>query len=79
MLHYQIPFHDDYTNFEVDFERDKVRNTILNQYTKQQKENLLLKANEHNQRIHELEFKVKPYYQQYISVDRSIIIIFLEI
>lgn len=65
--HYQIPFHDDYTNFEVDFERDKVRNTILNQYTKQQKENLLLKANEHNQRIHELEFKVKPYYQQYIS------------
>lgn len=63
----KIPYHDDYTNFEVDFERDKIRNTVMNQYSKQQKEALLLRANEHNQRIHQLEFKVQPYYQQYIS------------
>ena len=36
-----IPYHDDYTNFETDFERDKVRNTVLNHYTLQQKEELL--------------------------------------
>ena len=62
-----IPYHDDYTNFETDFERDKVRNTVLNQYTSQQKEELLQKAKQHNQRIGELEFKVKPYYQQYLE------------
>ena len=61
----QIPYHDDYTNFEIDFERDKVRNTVLNRYTK--KEALLKRAQKHNQRIKELEFKVQPYYQQYIS------------
>ena len=59
--------HDDYTNFEIDFERDKVRNTVLNRYTKEQKEALLKRAQKHNQRIKELEFKVQPYYQQYIS------------
>lgn len=63
----QIPYHDDYTNFEIDFERDKVRNTVLNRYTKEQKEALLKRAQKHNQRIKELEFKVQPYYQQYIS------------
>lgn len=63
----KIPYHDDYTNFEIDFERDKVRNTVMNQYSKKQKEDLLLKAKEHNQRIQELEFKVQSYYQQYIS------------
>jgi len=62
-----IPYHDDYTNFETDFERDRIRNTIMNQYTKQQKIDLLEKAKEHNQRIMELEFKVKPYYQLYIA------------
>lgn len=60
-----IPFHDDYTNFETDFERDKVRNTILNQYSREQKEELLLKANRHNKRIKKLEEEVKPYYRQY--------------
>ncbi|MEG0452327.1 MAG: tRNA lysidine(34) synthetase TilS [Coprobacillus sp.] len=66
-----IAYHDDYTNFETDFERDKVRNTILNHYTLQEKEELIQKAFEHNQRIKELEFKVKPYYQQY-KVDGQI-------
>lgn len=63
----KIPYHDDYTNFETDFERDRIRNTVLNHYTAQQKEQLLEKAIKHNQRICELEFKVQPYYQQYIA------------
>lgn len=62
---YDIPYRDDYTNFETDFERDRVRNTVLNQYTQKQKEELLLKAYKHNERIKELEFKVSPYYQHY--------------
>ena len=66
-LNTHIPYHDDYTNFETDFERDHVRNTILSQYSKEEKENLLNKAFQHNQRIKELEFKVQPYYQQYIA------------
>lgn len=61
----KIPYHDDYTNFEIEFERDKVRNTIMNTYSQKQKEALLFKAQKHNQRIAELEFKVNPYYQQY--------------
>lgn len=61
----RIPFHDDYTNFETEFERDKIRNTVMNKYSQQQKEELLFKARKHNQRIQELEFKVEPYYQQY--------------
>lgn len=60
-----IPYHDDYTNFETDFQRDKIRNTILNTYTDLQKEQLLQKAIDHNQRIKEIEFKLKPYYQDY--------------
>ncbi len=62
---YHIPYHDDYTNFETDFDRDKVRNLVLKNYTREQKEELLDKANKHNQRIKELEVKVKPYYDLY--------------
>lgn len=62
---YHIGYHDDYTNFETDFQRDKVRNTVLNHYSDRQKEELLEKAKQHNQRIQEIEFKVKPYYQHY--------------
>lgn len=61
----QIEYHDDYTNFETDFYRDKVRNTILNHYTNQQKEDLLKKAKEHNQRVKEKEKKVMIYYEEY--------------
>lgn len=64
---HDIPYHDDYTNFETDFERDKVRNTVLNSYTIQQKDQLLQRAYQHNTRIKELEFKVQSYYQQYIA------------
>lgn len=62
-----IPYHDDYTNFETDFERDKVRNLVLKNYTFEQKEELLRRASFHNERIKELEFKVEPYYQQYMA------------
>ena len=64
---YHIPYHDDYTNFETDFERDLVRNTILNKYSRKQKNELLIKAKEHNERIHQLEQEVKSYYDLYIA------------
>ena len=62
-----IPYRDDYTNFETEFERDKVRNTVMCHYSKEEKISLIEKATKHNQRVKELEFKVKPYYQQYKS------------
>jgi tRNA(Ile)-lysidine synthase len=62
-----IEYHDDYTNFETDFERDKVRNLVLKDYSLKQKEELLQKAKEHNERIQDLEFKVQPFYQQYLE------------
>lgn len=46
-----IKFHDDYTNFMTDFERDRVRNTILNHYSDEDKQALVLKAEEMNQKI----------------------------
>lgn len=47
---HHILFHDDYTNFQTEFTRDRIRNTILNQYTNLQKEELLKKAEEYNQK-----------------------------
>ena len=47
---HHILFHDDYTNFQTEFTRDRIRNTILNQYTNSQKEELLKKAEEYNQK-----------------------------
>ncbi len=64
---HHIPYHDDYTNFETDFERDRVRNLVLKDYTFEQKEDLLKRASFHNERIKELEFKVQTYYQQYVT------------
>lgn len=63
---HHIPYRDDYTNFETEFERDKIRNLVLKDYTTKQKEDLLEKATLHNQRIQELEQQVQSYYQQYI-------------
>lgn len=60
-----IDYHDDYTNFQTDFTRDKVRNTILNKYSKEEKEELLKKAHEHNLRVIENERLVEPYYTMY--------------
>lgn len=62
-----VPYHDDYTNFETDFERDKVRNTVLAHYSKHQKEGLLKRALAHNERIKEQEELVRPYYEQYVQ------------
>ena len=62
-----VPYHDDYTNFETEFERDKVRNIVLKDYTKKQKEDLLEQANRHNERIRKQEEEVRPYYEQYIQ------------
>ena len=64
---HNVPYHDDYTNFETDFERDKVRNTVLAHYTKKQKEELLKRALAHNDRIKEQEELVRPYYEQYVQ------------
>lgn len=60
-----IEYHDDYTNFETDFYRDRVRNTVLNQYRKEDKLKLLEKAKEHNLRVKRAEEKVKTYYLKY--------------
>ena len=64
---HHVPYHDDYTNFETDFERDKVRNEVFVHYTRMQKEELLNKAIKHNERIYQLEQLVRPYYDQYIQ------------
>ena len=47
---HHILFHDDYTNFQTEFTRDRIRNTILNQYTDSQKEELLKKGEEYNKK-----------------------------
>ena len=65
-----IEYHDDYTNFQTDFFRDKVRNTVLNHYSQQDKEKLLEKAERHNIRIKEIEKQVKPYYVKYNKAGR---------
>ena len=62
-----IPYRDDYTNYETDFERDRVRNLVLKDYSLHQKEELLQKATRHNQRIKTLEQQVKSYYQEYLN------------
>ena len=64
-VNHNLGYHDDYTNFEMTFERDRVRNTILNEYSKEEKNELFEKAKAHNQRVLELEERVKPYYEQY--------------
>ena len=64
---HHIPYHDDYTNFQTEFKRDEIRNLVLSSYTLKQKEELLLKAKQHNERIDCLNQKVKPYYDQYLK------------
>lgn len=64
---HQVPYHEDYTNFETDFTRDYIRNVVLPSYTKKQKEELVVKADKHNQRYLQEEEAMKPYYQQYVN------------
>lgn len=61
----KIPYRDDYTNFETQFKRDQIRNTVLNRYTLEEKEALYTKAVKHNQRIDEKKKKLQPYLTQY--------------
>ena len=60
-----IAFHDDYTNFQTHFKRDQVRNLVLNTYTDQQKEELLLKAKAYNQRKEHIQSQLKPLLEKY--------------
>ncbi len=60
-----INYHNDYTNFETDFTRDYVRNVILVNYNDKQKQELLDKANIHNNEILKQELIMKEYYQRY--------------
>lgn len=62
---HHIPFHDDYTNFGVDFERDRVRNTILNTYSEEEKEALYQKAVVINRMQKEKEEAVQAYLDLY--------------
>ncbi len=72
-----IAFHDDYTNFETHFTRDRIRNTVLNTYSEEEKEALLNKANEINKKQALLEEKAQEYIVQYNknnSIDYTIIL-----
>lgn len=60
-----IEYHDDYTNFETDFYRDRVRNTVLNKYSVEDKLKLLEKAKQHNLRVSNEEKRVESYYNEY--------------
>lgn len=60
-----ILYHEDYTNFKTEFTRDYIRNVILPTFTLDQKEELLKKANTHNQRYLEQEKKMQDIYQEY--------------
>ena len=60
-----IVFHDDYTNFGVDFERDRVRNTILNTYSEEEKEALYQRAQDINCKQKEKEEAIQGYLDLY--------------
>ena len=62
---YHVPYRDDYTNFETEFMRDKVRNITLKDLSEEEKERIYNDAREHNKRIENEEFKVKGYYLDY--------------
>lgn len=60
-----VPFHDDYTNFETHYTRDRIRNTILNTYTEKEKQALLDHARAYNERYCHQESELAPYLKQY--------------
>lgn len=66
-IEHEITYHEDYTNFETEFTRDYVRNTVLPTLTKQEKDTLLNKANIHNQKYFEQEKKMQKKYQEYLK------------
>lgn len=60
-----IAFHDDYTNFMTEFERDRVRNTVLNHYSDTQKQALIEKARSINQVIKQKREEIAPLVSVY--------------
>lgn len=62
---HQIAYHDDYTNFQTDFERDRIRNTILNHYSDEQKEALAAKAKQINLENMQKRGQVLPLLKKY--------------
>lgn len=84
-LFHQIIFHDDYTNFQTYFTRDRIRNTILNTYTDKQKEELLKKAESINDKKQKDLKDIQEYlsfYRQngfisYTSIKRELLSVFL--
>lgn len=62
---HEVPYHEDYTNFETEFTRDYVRNVVLKFYSKEEKEKLLLQAQTHNERYAGILSQIQPYMEQY--------------
>lgn len=60
-----VTYHEDYTNFQTHFTRDKIRNEVIPQLTKEQKETIMLQATILNQDILKKEAQIAPYYQQF--------------
>lgn len=60
-----IRYHDDYTNFQTEFTRDRVRNTVLNTYTQAQLQDLLDQAQKHNREMEKQEQAIQPYLVRY--------------
>lgn len=61
----QVPYHEDYTNFQTEFTRDYVRNITLKKYSDIQKQELLQRAKEHNQRYEARCQQTRPYLDLY--------------
>ncbi|MFV0394549.1 MAG: tRNA lysidine(34) synthetase TilS [Coprobacillaceae bacterium] len=62
---YEVPYHEDYTNFQTDFTRDYVRNVTLKEISDIDKQKLLLKAKEHNIRYKNKHNQLVPYIKLY--------------
>lgn len=59
---YQIEYHDDYTNYDTSYTRNHIRHIDLKNYDAQE---LLLKAQKHNQLYLEKQNHLKHIYQEY--------------
>ncbi len=62
---HHVAYRDDYTNFQTDFTRDFVRNVTLKDYTDRQIEDILIEADQHNQRYLKNIEKLRPYLDKY--------------
>lgn len=60
-----VIYHEDYTNFETHFTRDKVRNMYIPTLSKEETESILLEATKRNHQLLKREAKAKPFYDKY--------------